>query len=198
MAAHGAYRRRSPWRTGRGRITSRTTGHPSWPIAATHDESACQASIQINLRERDNWFLKFVISEPGDMDDVDEYVTAVGGHTNRVWLMPEAQTVAEMDERLTIVMDLALQYVTPYQTAGRRASSLTIQARDLYALSYRPSAMTLSGHASLRRRAASWRPGEGYTQATNTAMTTLLPCSSSSRMNPTTPRAHPNEPSDPE
>jgi organic radical activating enzyme len=61
-----------------------------------------------SFRDTERAWLKFVIGEPSDMDEVRELVTAVGWPAERVMLMPEARTPAELEERSPAVAKVAL------------------------------------------------------------------------------------------
>jgi 7-carboxy-7-deazaguanine synthase len=62
---------------------------PSGEWAARHEQTRYQPDILRRLMAEFNYQLKFVVSSPKDMDEVDRMVTELGATGERVILMPE-------------------------------------------------------------------------------------------------------------
>lgn len=62
-------------------------------------------------------YLKFVIQSTEDLSEVEELVANLGVSTRSVFLMPQASTKKELEERLRVAVDLALR--TGYRVSDR-------------------------------------------------------------------------------
>lgn len=65
-----------------------------------HDRTRFQPDVIRELIHRHTFILKFVINQPGDLDDVHEWLRYFPHVTaDRVWLMPQARTREQLSQR---------------------------------------------------------------------------------------------------
>ena len=84
-----------------------------WNVSPKLESSAMPLALRRKLavleafRDTERAWLKFVIGEPSDMDEVRDLLAAIGWPAQRVLLMPEARTPAELAERSPAVAKAA-------------------------------------------------------------------------------------------
>jgi len=68
------------------------------------------------FRRTERAWLKFVVCEPGDLNEIEELVVAVDWPRDRVILMPEARTGAQLSERSPMIAQAAIEHGYRFST----------------------------------------------------------------------------------
>jgi 7-carboxy-7-deazaguanine synthase len=72
---------------------------PEGPFRAQHERLRFQPDVLCRLMAGYDYQLKFVIAEPGDMEEVKRVVSTVGADPRRVILMPEGRDIDTLHAR---------------------------------------------------------------------------------------------------
>ncbi len=82
--------------------------------AAQHDRLRYQPDILRRLMAEYEYQLKFVVSEAGDLDEINKMVEEIGADPSRVLLMPEGIHAETIRERARWMVDLCKRYKFRY------------------------------------------------------------------------------------
>jgi 7-carboxy-7-deazaguanine synthase len=82
--------------------------------AERHERERIAAAVLGALIARYEYQLKFVVAAPGDLDEIQSLVDALGADRERVLLMPEGTTAEALRERATGLVELCKQHGLRY------------------------------------------------------------------------------------
>ncbi|MFT7580744.1 MAG: 7-carboxy-7-deazaguanine synthase, partial [Myxococcota bacterium] len=73
-----------------------------------HNATRLQPDVLRQLMAHADYQLKFVVGDPGELDEVDALVADLGAEPSKVLLMPEGTTVAQLDQGASWMTDACI------------------------------------------------------------------------------------------
>jgi len=90
------------------KLSNSTPAEPE--LAKIHEQSRLDTAVLGELIDKYNYQLKFVVDSPGDLPEIEETIERLGGvDSEKVLLMPQAKTTAELAAKSPMVAELCKQ-----------------------------------------------------------------------------------------